>query len=43
MLAAMLVFEDEAATYQERGADFIIRSMEDVMGCLPDGIYSDED
>jgi len=41
MLAAMLVFEDEVATYQKRGADFIIRSMEDVMGCLPDGIYSD--
>ncbi len=35
MLAAMLVFEDEMTTYQERGADFVIGFLEDVMRCLP--------
>jgi len=34
ILAAMLVSEDEAATYQERGADFIIRSVVDVIAFL---------
>ena len=36
ILAVMLVDESEAAIYQKRGADFIIRSVEDVMNCLPD-------
>jgi phosphoglycolate phosphatase-like HAD superfamily hydrolase len=35
MLAAMIVFEEEVAVYQKRGADFVIRSVEDVMLCLP--------
>src|SRR5260370_23577686 len=34
MLAAMLVHEHEAATYQERGADFIVGSVADVIGCF---------
>jgi len=34
MLAAMLVDEHEAATYQERGADFIVGSVVDVIGCF---------
>jgi HAD superfamily phosphatase len=38
MLAAMLVFEDEVATYKGRGADFILRSMNDVMLCLPESV-----
>jgi HAD superfamily phosphatase len=38
ILAVMLVHEHEIATYQERGADFIIGSVVDVMGCLPDFI-----
>src|SRR6266704_2406035 len=36
MLAAMIVFEDEVATYQQRGADFVIRSVVDVLDCLID-------
>jgi HAD superfamily phosphatase len=36
MLAAMMVFEDEVATYQERGADVIIGSVVDVLDCLTD-------
>ena len=38
MLAAMIVFEDEVATYQERGADFIIGSVVDVLDCLTNRI-----
>lgn len=34
ILAAMLVHEDEVAVYQERGADFIIGSVEDVIACM---------
>jgi len=36
MLAAMMVFEDEVATYQDRGADFMIVSVVDVLDCLAD-------
>ena len=35
-LAAMLVHDDEIGVYQERGAEFIIGSIEDVLGCLPE-------
>jgi HAD superfamily phosphatase len=35
MLAVMVVHEHEMATYQERGADFIVGSVVDVFGCLP--------
>ncbi len=34
MLAAMLVDEHEAVTYQERGADFIVGSVVDIIGCF---------
>jgi HAD superfamily phosphatase len=34
-LAVMLVHEDEAPVYQERGADFIIGNVEDILSCLP--------
>jgi phosphoglycolate phosphatase-like HAD superfamily hydrolase len=34
-LVAVLVNSDEMAIYQERGADFILSSVEDVMACLP--------
>src|SRR5579863_6408204 len=36
ILAVMLVRDDEVAVYQERGADMIIGSVEDVLACLPD-------
>src|SRR2546430_10463692 len=39
MLAVMLVHPYEAATYQKRGADFIVGSVVDVTRCLPNGIY----
>ncbi len=39
MLAAMLVHEHEKDVYQERGADFIVGSVVDVVGCLPDSLY----
>ena len=35
ILVAMLVHADEMTIYQERGADFIVRSVEEVVGCLP--------
>lgn len=34
ILAAMVVYDNEAGMYQERGADFVIGSVVDVMGCL---------
>jgi HAD superfamily phosphatase len=39
MLAVMLVHEHEMATYQKRGADFIVGSVMDVTRCLPDSVY----
>ena len=42
MLAAMLIHEHEAAIYQERGADFIVESVTDVMGCLPGRIVAND-
>src|SRR5258708_27600691 len=39
MLVAMLVLKHEVAIYQERGADFIVGSVVDVMRCLPDSVY----
>ena len=36
ILVAMLVHDDEVQVYQERGADFIIGDVEDVLGCVPD-------
>ena len=39
MLAAMIVLEGEAGMYKERGADFVIGSVVDVMRCLPDRNY----
>jgi len=38
MLAAMLVLKHEVAIYQERGADFIVGSVVDVIRCLPDSV-----
>jgi HAD superfamily phosphatase len=35
-LAVMLVHDDEVRVYQEREADFIIGSVEDVLDCLPE-------
>ncbi|HEY6406378.1 MAG TPA: hypothetical protein VIY29_02805, partial [Ktedonobacteraceae bacterium] len=35
ILSAMLVHEDEVEVYQQRGADFIIGGVEDVLACLP--------
>jgi HAD superfamily phosphatase len=35
ILVAMLVHGDEVEVYQQRGADFVIGEVEDVMGCLP--------
>ncbi|HVB72535.1 MAG TPA: hypothetical protein VNE38_03170 [Ktedonobacteraceae bacterium] len=35
MLMAMLVYEHEVELYKRRGADFIVRSVVDVVGCLP--------
>ncbi len=37
ILMAMLVYEHEIEVYQQRGADFIVASVTDVIGCLPDG------
>src|SRR6266516_4273689 len=39
MLAVMVVHAYEMATYQERGADFIVGSVVDVFSCLPDAAY----
>jgi HAD superfamily phosphatase len=39
MLAAMLIHKHEVAIYRERGADFIVGSVVDVMRCLPDSVY----
>jgi HAD superfamily phosphatase len=38
MLMAMLVGEAEAEIYQQRGADFIVRSVEDLLWCLPEAV-----
>ena len=35
ILAVMLVYEHEVEIYRQRGADFIIRAVKDVLGCLP--------
>jgi hypothetical protein len=35
ILVAMLVHADEMTIYQQRGADFIVGSVEEVIGCLP--------
>jgi hypothetical protein len=32
----MVVSEDEMELYQKRGADFVVSSVRDVIGCLPD-------
>ena len=37
ILAVMLVQNDEVRVYQERGTDFIVASVEDLVGCLPEG------
>ncbi len=37
-LAVMLVHDDEVKVYQERAADFIVGSVEDVLACLPEEI-----
>lgn len=38
MLMAMLVGEAESELYQQRGADFIVRSVEDLLWCLPEAV-----
>jgi phosphoglycolate phosphatase-like HAD superfamily hydrolase len=38
MLIAMLVPENEVELYQQRGSDFIVRSVEDLLWCLPEGV-----
>jgi phosphoglycolate phosphatase-like HAD superfamily hydrolase len=38
MLGAMLVPENEVELYQIRGADFIVKSVEDLLWCLPEGV-----
>jgi HAD superfamily phosphatase len=38
ILAAMLVYEHEVEVYKQRGADFVIRTVTDVVGCLPPGL-----
>ena len=38
ILAAMLVHDDEIPVYQQRGADIIVGSVEDVLKCLPDSV-----
>src|SRR5579872_5146815 len=38
ILAVMLVQEDEVRVYQERGTDFIVAAVEDIVGCLPEGL-----
>jgi HAD superfamily phosphatase len=38
MLVAMLVPEEEVELYQERGTDFIVGSVEDLLWCLPEGV-----
>jgi len=32
------VHEDELEVYQERGADFMVESVEEVVRCLPEGM-----
>ncbi len=36
MLAAMIVHEEEIEIYKRRGVDFIVRSVEDLLWCLPE-------
>jgi phosphoglycolate phosphatase-like HAD superfamily hydrolase len=36
ILAAMLVNEEEVELYKQRGADLIVRSVEDLLECLPE-------
>ena len=38
ILVAMLVHDDEVVVYQERGADFIVGSVEGVAQCLPENM-----
>ncbi len=38
ILIAMLVYEHEVEVYKQRGADFIVRSVMDVVECLPGGL-----
>jgi phosphoglycolate phosphatase-like HAD superfamily hydrolase len=38
ILMAMLIYEHEIEVYQQRGADFIVAAVTDVVGCLPDGL-----
>ena len=38
ILIAMLVYEHEVEVYRQRGADFIVQSVMDVVGCLPGGL-----
>jgi len=40
ILMAMLVYAHEIELYQERGADFIVMAVTDVMGCLPGGLVT---
>jgi HAD superfamily phosphatase len=39
ILAAMLVYEHEVEVYKQRGADFVIRTVTDVVECLPERFY----
>ena len=36
----MLVYEHEVEVYRQRGADFIIGAVKDVVGCLPNALNS---
>ncbi|HLZ61972.1 MAG TPA: HAD family hydrolase [Ktedonosporobacter sp.] len=38
ILGAMLVSEHEVETYKQRGADFIVSSVEDLLWCLPEAV-----
>jgi len=38
MLVAMLVPENEVTLYQQRGSDFIVGSVEDLLECLPESV-----
>ncbi len=38
ILVVMVVHEDELEVYQERGADFMVESVEEVVRCLPEGM-----
>ena len=40
ILAAMLVYEHEVEVYKERGADFIVYTVTDVVECLPPGLVA---